>query len=376
MTVPSIPRAGLVFAGNHPEGEPGVGLERALRLFELSEQLGYDVAGIRQRHLERGVSSALPFLAAASQRTRVIRLESDVVPLGYETPFRLAEDFGTVDALSGGRLNVGISTSSPHGDLLAALGRSDAAVDPYALIERFLEALEGRALADDPLSTPYGPQVPRIEPHVPGLRDRVWLGGGSTRSVSWAARHGLKLLLGNLTDAGAHDAFEPAQRDHIDQYYAEFAGDGEPVVGVERVIVPTDSATAEQRAHYAEYAASRHERTVAPAVFGSRRVAFQRDLIGSSEEIIERLRDDPSIDGRTELRVALPYGFADEEYRQILADIRHAVLPALGWRPARAVPAAAPLLNPAAPPLNPDAPPLNPDAALLNPDAGLLNPAG
>lgn len=334
MTGRLIPQAGLVFAGNHPEGRPGVGLERALRLFEHVEQLGYDVAGIRQRHLERGVSSALPFLAAATQRTSTIRLESDVVPLGYETPFRLAEDFGTVDALSGGRVNVGISTSSPHGDLLASLGREgDAAPDPYVLIERFLEALEGRALADDPLSTPYGPQIPRIEPHVAGLRDRVWLGGGSSRSVSWAARHGLKLLLGNLSDAGAHDTFEPAQRDHIDRYYAEFSGDGVPAVGVERVIVPTTSATDEQRAHYAAYAEARDARTAEPAVFGERRVVFQRDLVGSAEEIVERLHDDPSIDGRTELRVALPYGFADEEYRQILSDIRYAVLPALGWEP-------------------------------------------
>ena len=219
-----IPRAGFILAGNHPEGDPRTGLEQTLRLFAFAEDLGYDVAGIRQRHLERGISSALPFLAAASQRTSSIRLETDVVPLGYETPFRLAEDFGTVDALSGGRVNVGISTSSPHGDLLGDLGRGDGSADPYALIERFLEALEGRPLADEPLYTPYGPQIPRIEPHIPGLRDRVWLGGGSERSVRWAARHGLKLLLGNLSDAGGHDRFEPAQRVHLDVYYSEFAG--------------------------------------------------------------------------------------------------------------------------------------------------------
>ena len=198
------------------------------------------------------------------------------------------------------------------------------------LIERFLEALEGRPLADDPLYTPYGPQIPRIEPHIPGLRDRVWLGGGSERSVRWAARHGLKLLLGNLSDAGGHDRFEPAQRVHLDVYYSEFAGGGIPTVGVERVIVPTTTATAQQREHYRAYAEARDARTAQPADLGARRVVFQRDLVGSAEEIIDRLRDDPSIDGRTELRVALPYGFAEDEYRQILFDIRHAVLPALG----------------------------------------------
>ena len=62
-------------------------------------------------------------------------------------------------------------------------------------------------------------------------------------------------------------------------------------------------------------------------------MVFQRDLVGTAEQIIERLADDPSFDGATELRVALPYGFAEDEYRQILSDIRHAVLPALGWEP-------------------------------------------
>lgn len=329
-----IPRAGFILAGTHPEHDPRAGLEQTLRLFSFAEDLGYDVAGIRQRHLERGISSALPLLAAATQRTRSIRLETGVVPLGYETPFRLAEDFGTVDALSGGRVNVGISSSAPHGDLLAGLGRGDAPVDAYALIERFLEALEGHPLASEPLQTPYGPQIPRIEPHIPGLRDRVWLGGGSERSVRWAARHGLKLLLGNLSDAGGHDRFEPAQRAHLDAYYSEFVGSGIPTVGVERVIVPTTTATAQQREHYRAYAEARDARTAAPAEIGPRRVVFQRDLVGTAAEIIERLGEDPSIDGRTELRVALPYGFAEDEYRQILFDIRHAVLPALGWSPA------------------------------------------
>lgn len=328
---PLIADVGFILAGNYQEGAPAVGLEETLRLFELGEQLGLQVAGIRQRHLERGVSSALTVLAAATQRTRSIRLETDVVPLGYETPFRLAEDFATVDALSGGRVNAGISTSAPHAELLRGLGRTDgdSQVDTYTLIERFLSALEGDPLSEGTIYTPFGEQTPRIQPHIPSLRSRVWLGGGSPRSIRWAATAGLKLLLGNLTSADGHDTFEPAQRAHIDDYYASFAGGGEPAVGVERVIVPLDSATAEQAERYTAFAASREERTAAP-VNG---LVFQRDLVGGSEQIIERLREDPSIDGRTVLRVALPYALAEDDYRQILSDIRHAVLPKLGWKP-------------------------------------------
>ncbi|KJL40398.1 LLM class flavin-dependent oxidoreductase [Microbacterium trichothecenolyticum] len=358
MSTPgTIPVAGIILAGTFPEHDPRAGLETTLRLFELAEDLGYDVAGIRQRHLERGVSSALTFLAAASQRTRTIRLETDVVPLGYETPFRLAEDFATVDALSGRRVNVGVSTSAPHGDLLASLARTvptppsgaagaspgasgrvgpaAAAADPYALIERFLESLEGHALSDDELSTPYGPQIPRVQPHIAGLRDRVWLGGGSLRSVRWAAARGLKLLLGNVGDGDAADTFEAAQRAHVDAYLSEFRGT-DPRIGVERVILPTDSATAAQREHYAAYVAARDERTAEPVSLGGRTVVFQRDLHGTAEQIAERLTSDPTFDGRTELRVAFPYGFDEDECRQILTDIRTAVLPLVGWRPAAA----------------------------------------
>jgi alkanesulfonate monooxygenase SsuD/methylene tetrahydromethanopterin reductase-like flavin-dependent oxidoreductase (luciferase family) len=349
--------AGFILAGNYPESDPAAGLESVLRLIVLGEELGYQVAGIRQRHLERGVSSALPFLAAASQRTDEIRLETDVVPLGYETPFRLAEDFATVDALSGGRVNVGISTSAPHNELLQELARPDAAAgaDAYALVARFLDALSGRDLAAEPVATPYGRQIPRIQPHVPGLRDRVWLGGGSERSIRWAANHGLGLLLGNITTGDAVGSngsgsvgsgsfgsvsFEAAQRAQIDDYDAHFAGRAASV-GVERVIVPFDGATRTQRDHYRAYAAGREERTRQPAVHGGRSIIFQRDLVGPSDEIIERLRADPVFDGRTRLRVSLPYGFADDEYVQILTAIRAHVLPGLGWTPRESAASAA-----------------------------------
>lgn len=321
-----IPAAGVIFAGTHPAHDPIGGYQATLRLIALTEELGFDVVGVRQRHLERGVSSALPVLAAASQRTSTIRLETDVVPLGYETPFRLAEDFATVDALSGGRVHAGISTSAPHGELLAHLGRGPESVDAYALIERFLEALAGRDLSESEISTPYGPEIPRVQPHVADLADRVWLGGGSLRSVRWAAEHGLKLLLGNVGDGAAGGTFEQAQRAHVDAYHAAFRGE-RPAVAVERVLVPTYSATPAQRAHYTAYVAGRTERTAAPVRLGTRTVVFQRDLFGTAEQIAERLLTDPTFDGRTELRVALPYGFGDDEYRQILTDIRTRVLP-------------------------------------------------
>lgn len=333
-TSPRITVAGFILAGTYPEDDPATGLRAALDLVAFGEELGFDVAGVRQRHLERGVSSALPFLAAASQRTHRIALETDVVPLGFENPFRLAEDMATVDALSGGRLHAGISTSAPHADLLAPLARPDAdpATDPYELIHRFLTALRGDPLADEPLATPYGPQIPRVQPHVPDLLERVWLGGGSLRSVRWAAEHGLHLLLGNIGDGTIADTFEEAQRLHVAAYRELHPDPASARVAVERVIIPTDSATSAQRDHYDRYTAAREARTHGPQQGpGGRSVVIQRDLHGTGEEIAEKLLADPTFEGGTELRLSLPYGFEQDEYRRILTDAREQLLPRIGW---------------------------------------------
>ncbi|WP_164066368.1 LLM class flavin-dependent oxidoreductase, partial [Serratia marcescens] len=88
-------------------------------LLEFGEKLGFDSGWVRQRHLEHGISSAGVFLAAATQRTSRIQLGTAVIQIGYESPYRLAEDLSTVDVLSRGRLNIGLSAGTPaHAELL------------------------------------------------------------------------------------------------------------------------------------------------------------------------------------------------------------------------------------------------------------------
>ncbi|KAB1664022.1 LLM class flavin-dependent oxidoreductase [Pseudoclavibacter sp. CFCC 13611] len=331
----TVPVAGVITAGSYSADDPVTGLREVLELISFVEQLGFDTVGVRQRHLERGISSALTFLGAAAERTSQITLESNVVPLGFETPFRLAEDFATVWALAAGRLHIGVSSSAPHADLLADLNRPDAdpKTDAYELIARFLEALEGRTLSDQGLQTPYGiEERPHVQPNIPGPNRPVWLGGGSNRSVDWAAQHGLNLFLGNLTDAEGDADFRTSQFARVRRFRraaAETTFGRERSVAVERVLLPTDTASAEQRAHYREFASSREART--HVAHGARRTLIARDLHGSAAEIAERLAADPVFDGSTQLRVSLPYGFELAEYRQILTDIRERVLPLLGW---------------------------------------------
>ena len=104
---------GFLTIGSFDGDDPGPGHEYLLQVIELGEQLGFDSAFLRHRHLQFGISSPVAVLAAASQRTSRIQIGTAVTPLGWENPLRLAEDLSTVDVLSGGRLNPGVSVGPP-----------------------------------------------------------------------------------------------------------------------------------------------------------------------------------------------------------------------------------------------------------------------
>ncbi|HST67590.1 MAG TPA: LLM class flavin-dependent oxidoreductase, partial [Mycobacteriales bacterium] len=109
----ALDRLGFLTIGLFDGDDPGPGHETTLRVIELGERLGFDSAWVRHRHLQYGISSPVAVLAAATQRTSRIDLGTAVIPLGWENPLRLAEDLATVDILTGGRLNPGVSVGQP-----------------------------------------------------------------------------------------------------------------------------------------------------------------------------------------------------------------------------------------------------------------------
>ncbi|WP_077965902.1 LLM class flavin-dependent oxidoreductase [Ensifer adhaerens] len=332
----SISHIGFLSPGNYPADDPLDGLEKTLALLQYGEALGFASAWVRQRHLEPGISSAAAFLAAATQRTSRIELGTAVIPIGYESPYRLAEDLSTVDVLSRGRLNIGLSAGRPlHVDLIGRLVFDDGWENfdfTHGRVLRFVDNLRSRPIGDEDtfIKTPFGLQRPRLQPHAKGLTDRIWYGGGSLKSAGWAGRHDLNLLIGNVTTGEGTDDFFLAQRRQLETYRA--AGATERRVALGRVIVPLDGADEKTRKRYLDYAAARTERTLTPQ--GERRTLYARDLVGTSDEILERLFADPVLPHVRELRLELPYEFEDEDYRQIVHDFVARIAPELGWSPA------------------------------------------
>jgi alkanesulfonate monooxygenase SsuD/methylene tetrahydromethanopterin reductase-like flavin-dependent oxidoreductase (luciferase family) len=324
--------------GNFPDDHPAEGLEDTLRLFELGEQLGFDGAWVRQRHLEHGVSSAAVFLAAASQRTQRIELGTAVIPIGYESPFRLGEDLSTADVLSHGRLQVGLSAGTPpHAELMGGLvfDRDWRSYDfSHRRISRLIDSLRGDYIGspETVIRSPGNVQRPRLQPHAEGLIDRLWYGAASRSSVHWAAHTGLNLLSGNIVFGEGSTDFAATQLAYVREYRERIAPDRPGRVALGRVIVPFDGADASTRKRYLAYEASRHERTLSPQ--GERGTLFALDLVGPSEQIVERLRADVAMQQVSELRIELPYEFSPGDYTQILHDVARCVAPQLGWRPA------------------------------------------
>src|SRR5215210_2723526 len=149
MPSPSVPleKLGFLTIGSFDAADPAAGHRTTLEVMELGERLGFDSAWVRNRHLQYGISSPVAVLAAASQRTSRIELGTAVIPLGWENLLRLAEDLATVDVLSGGRLNAGVSVAPPMhwDDVRGALYPDTADVEDfgYERVARLLRLVRG-----------------------------------------------------------------------------------------------------------------------------------------------------------------------------------------------------------------------------------------
>ncbi|MGW7383980.1 LLM class flavin-dependent oxidoreductase [Streptomyces sp. NPDC054794] len=341
-------KLGFLTIGLFDGADPRPGHESTLEIIELGERLGFDSAWVRHRHLQYGISSPVAVLAAASQRTSRIELGTAVIPLGWENPLRLAEDLATVDLLSGGRLNPGVSVGPPmhYERVKEALYPDTADVEDFGFerVRRLLDFVRGERASDFSGVEGFEVFADTVQPNSPGLGRRLWYGGGSLRSARWAGEHGMNFLTSSVVkaerEAGAAEAtkaadgasdFAAIQLSHIREFRAHHP-DGEAArVSQGLVVVPTDSASPEQRAKYEEYAARRLPRTAAPQ--GPARLLFAPDLVGTSAELAERLHAHVAFREVDEVAFALPFTFEHEDYVQILTDIATRLGPALGWRP-------------------------------------------
>jgi alkanesulfonate monooxygenase SsuD/methylene tetrahydromethanopterin reductase-like flavin-dependent oxidoreductase (luciferase family) len=206
----------------------------------------------------------------------------------------------------------------------------------YARVERFASLVAG-----EPVREFSGKQgvveefSNRVEPHSPGLRGRLWDGAGSRKSAAWAGANFFNLLSSSVIfpDKDQEPDFASVQQSQIRAFREAAAASGHAQARVSQglVVIPTDSASPAQREKYQRYVDERTPRTRGPQ--GPRGMMFAKDLIGTSEEIVEQLYAHAGFQEVDEVAFALPFSFDHEDYVQILTDIAGKLGPALGWAP-------------------------------------------
>jgi alkanesulfonate monooxygenase SsuD/methylene tetrahydromethanopterin reductase-like flavin-dependent oxidoreductase (luciferase family) len=324
------------------------GLAEALELFELAESLGLQTGWVRQRHFDNYLASPLPMLAAAAQRTRHIRLGTAIISVRFEDPIRLAEDAGTVDLLSGERLELGFAGGTPQLEAIFGPGPLEHRAETQDRLRRFREAIAGRPV--EPRSPQLDHPLPDfvVRPQSPGLGDRLWYGAGSADSAARAGELGLDLLLSTLNTGAVSTPFAETQRDNILAHRAAWTdASRRPRVCVSRVFLP--AVTPAQRRLYAEFdrirategaAGPRPQGALAPGTFlktpDGRTPDHQLCPVhhGDPDTVLAAALADPALALADEMMIWLPPNFTFAQSRELLENTIEHLAPALGWKPA------------------------------------------
>ena len=182
---PVIPLSVLDLSPIVAGSDPAEALRNTLGLARHVEGLGYHRFWVAEHHNIPGVASAATavVLASVAGATQTIRVGSGGIMLPNHAPLVIAEQFGTLEALHPGRVDLGLGRA-PGGDLATAqalrrgLGSSGDTfpADLQELQEYFNPSQPGRKVRAIPGE---------------GARIPIWLLGSSDFSARLAAARGL-----------------------------------------------------------------------------------------------------------------------------------------------------------------------------------------
>jgi luciferase family oxidoreductase group 1 len=166
-------------------GGPGQSLRASRDLAQAAERLGYRRYWLAEHHNMTGIASAATAvaLAYAGGGTSTIRLGSGGVMLPNHAPLVIAEQFGTLEAIYPGRVDLGVGRAPGTDQLTARALRRNLAggVDQFPQ-----DVLELIALLQDPQPGQAIRAVPGSGSKVP-----VWILGSSLYGAQLAAAIGL-----------------------------------------------------------------------------------------------------------------------------------------------------------------------------------------
>ena len=313
-------------------------LLQSIDLAVAAEEIGLDGAYFRVHHFARQLASPFPMLAAIGARTGRIEIGTGVIDMRYENPLYMTEDAGAADLISGGRLQLGISRGSPEQviDGFRYFGHAPAEGSDHAEMARqhtevLLELLKGEGFAQ-PNPRPMFPNPPgllRLEPHSPGLRDRIWWGAGSRSTAEWAAEKGMNLMSSTLLTEDTGVPFHRLQAEQIERFRTAWKAAGherEPRVSVSRSIFPIVSDL--DRAYFGHESGSQDQ--VGHLEGG--RARFGKTYAGEPDQLAKELAGDEAVAAADTLLLTVPNQLGVDYNVHVLESLLTHVAPELGWR--------------------------------------------
>ena len=314
-------------------------LLQSIDLAVAAEELGADGAYFRVHHFARQLASPFPLLAAIGARTERIEIGTAVIDMRYENPLYMAEDAGAADLIAGGRLQLGISRGSPEQVIdgwryfgyAPAEGEADADM-ARRHAETFLEVLEGDGFAE-PNPTPMFPNPPgllRLEPHAPGLRERIWWGAGSNATAAWAGRLGMHLQSSTLKFDESGKPFHVQQAEQIRVFREAWREAGharEPRVSVSRSIFALVNDL--DRAYFGR---GQQDQDQIGYIDPQTRAIFGRGYAAEPDVLIEQLAQDEAITEADTLLLTVPNQLGVDYCAHAIEAVLTQVAPGLGWR--------------------------------------------
>lgn len=194
-------------------------LQHSVELVRLAEELGYHRYWVAEHHNMPGIASSSPpvLIGHLAASTRRIRVGSGGVMLPNHAPLVVAEQFGMLEALHPGRIDLGLGRAPGTDQATARALRREAspAADEFP---RQLGELIGFFDGEFPDGHPY-----RSITAVPGVgyRPPIWLLGSSGYSAQLAGTLGMPF---SFAHHFAGDNTLPA----LELYRESFRPSGEP----------------------------------------------------------------------------------------------------------------------------------------------------
>jgi alkanesulfonate monooxygenase SsuD/methylene tetrahydromethanopterin reductase-like flavin-dependent oxidoreductase (luciferase family) len=191
--------------------------------------------------------------------------------------------------------------------------------------------LEGEGFAE-PNPRPMFANPPgllRLEPHAPGLRDRIWWGAGTRATAGWTAQQGMNLMSSTLLSEDTGVPFHQLQAEQIQVFrdaWAEAGHERTPRVSVSRSVFPITNDL--DRAYFGRETRSSDQ----VGILDGGAARFGKTYAGEIEDLVRDLKEDEAVDAADTLLLTIPNQLGVDYNLHILESIVKDVAPALGWR--------------------------------------------